>query len=317
MSYAVVAWRGWLVEVAEPSKGFGCEAMLNPEEQMNQINAKSTAWVGFVGIATATVLAAGTASAQTAAAPAAAAPAAAPVAAPAPPPPPPPAMAAHEGGLDRDMWIGHLGIGWLGTRQVPIGALAAGAPAIAQIGTPIIGARYWLNPNIGIDAGLGFFTSSGSQTVENAGVSVSTDKASQTSFVLHGGVPIALGLEGKHYSFQITPELDFGFSTGSSAPAAAPAPKSSLSGLMLQMGARAGAEIFFGFIGIPALSLEGSVGLFLSYQSAKVSTDAYVNAGGLGVPATSFKDSTLLIGTSAMNNPWQIFTSNVAARYYF
>jgi hypothetical protein len=226
------------------------------------------------------------------------------------------------------MWIGHLGIGWLGTRPVPIGTTvgagadpAAPAAPITQLNTPIIGVRYWLNQNIGIDGGLGFYMASGSNTTNVAGVETTTDKVSQTSFLLHGGVPIALGLEGKHFSFQITPEFDLGFSTGSAKPAPVPGaptpPATSLSGFMLQLGARAGAEVFFGFIGIPALSLEGSVGMYLATQSAKSSRDAYVGVGGVAVPAESYKDSTLLIGTSAMNSPWQIFTSNVAARYYF
>jgi hypothetical protein len=113
------------------------------------------------------------------------------------------------------MWIGHLGIGWLGTRQVPLGnavlaPAAVAAPGMDLINTPIVGVRYWLSPIIGIDGGLGFYSTSGSQTASAAGVSVSTDKVSQTTFVLHGGVPIALGLEGKHFSFQITPEFDIG-----------------------------------------------------------------------------------------------------------
>jgi hypothetical protein len=221
------------------------------------------------------------------------------------------------------MWIGHLGVGWLGTAPVPIGTAVAGAPvaAIAQINTPIVGVRYWLSPMIGIDGGLGFFMTSGS-TTQPAPVGT-TDKVSQMSFVLHGGVPIALGLEGKHFSFQITPEFNLGFASGSAKAAAVPGavtpPASSLSGLVFQMGARAGAEVFFGFIGIPALSLEGSVGLYLATQSAKSSRAAYADpvAPGGAVPEATYKDSTLLIGTSVMNNPWQIFTSNVAARYYF
>jgi hypothetical protein len=303
---------------------------------MHRNNAKSSAWIGILGAATATMLAAGPASAQGTTTEAsgsasaqmgvgAATPTAAPMAA-APAPAPVAAPDVAPGGLDRDMWIGHFGIGWLGTRAVPIGTAAAGVPgaAIAALNTPIIGGRYWLNSNLGIDAGLGFFMMSGSNTAPNPavpGADLTLDKQSQMSFVLHGGVPIALGLEGKHYSFQVTPELDIGFASGTNkpVPAVAPAvtpPDASLSGFMLQIGARAGAEIFFGFIGIPALSLEGSVGLYLATQSGSASRAAYTDAG-VAVPAVNYKDSTLLIGTSALNNPWQIFTSNVAARYYF
>jgi hypothetical protein len=119
-------------------------------------------------------------------------------------------------------------------------------------------------------------------------------------------VPIVLG-GSQHFSVQVTPELEVGFGSGSiKPPPGSMAPTTDLSGFLLQAGARAGAELYFGFIGVPQLSLDASVGLFLRSTSAKTS------AGN-----ASTKNSELLISTSAINNPWDIFRSNVAARYYF
>src|SRR3954451_25354251 len=51
-----------------------------------------------------------------------------------------PAAVTH-GGSDPDMWIGHMGCGWLGTVGVPVGNTAAQIQA-----TPTVGIRYWATP---------------------------------------------------------------------------------------------------------------------------------------------------------------------------
>src|SRR5262249_27076875 len=151
--------------------------------------------------------------------------------------------------------VGHMGVGWLGTTDVPVGVAVGNARP-----TPAVGIRYWATPMVGIDVGLGLYMNSGSQSVQGP-VTVTTDDDSFTTFLLHGGVPLALG-GSSHFSFQITPELDVGFGSGTHHNAA-PMPNTDRSGFMLQAGARAGAEVYFGFIGIPQLSLDASVGLFL------------------------------------------------------
>jgi hypothetical protein len=72
----------------------------------------------------------------------------------------------------------------------------------------------------------------------------------------------------------------------------------------LDLGARAGSEIHFGFMGIPQLSLQGSVGVRLNMNST---------SGDPGDNSTSHFDLATTVG----DNPWNIFTSNVAALYYF
>ena len=83
-----------------------------------------------------------------------------------------------------------------------------------------------------------------------------------------------------------------------------------LSGFYFDIGARAGAEIHFGFIGVPELSLQGTVGLALQRQSVSATTTV---AGA----ESSVSDGTTRIGTSLQAPPWAIFTNNIAAIYYF
>src|SRR5438309_6623027 len=97
--------------------------------------------------------------------------------------------AVVQAGSDHDMFIGHMGFGWYGTRGVPVGSgtLATGPTLQA---TPVVGVRYWATPMIGIDAGIGFITNSSSSTAQPTGMT--TDGPTSTSFILHGGVPLAL-----------------------------------------------------------------------------------------------------------------------------
>ena len=89
-------------------------------------------------------------------------------------------------------------------------------------------------------------------------------------------------------------------------PARRPTPPFYQESTQIEGGVRAGAEVFFGFIGIPQLSLEGSVGVFLSSSTGKVSS------GGASTRFSSF-----VLSTSSVAQPWDIFRKDIAARYYF
>lgn len=207
----------------------------------------------------------------------------------------PQAAQAVAGSSDHDAVVGRLAVGYLGRNGVNINAPAAFAPAI--IDAPVIGVRYWLSDMIGIDAGLGFGVTSGST---KDGMGVSTDQPSWHLFMIHGGVPLSLASAG-HFSFQVIPELNLGFAGASQTVGGM---DQSASGFHLDIGARAGSEIHFGFIGVPQLSLQGSVGLRMNMDSTSVDpTDAGT--------------SNFSLATTVGDNPWNIFTSNVAALYYF
>ncbi len=225
-------------------------------------------------------------------------------AAPAPTPPPAavvvaPAGAAvtvkesAEGGVDHDLFIHHIAVGYFGVSQLPVGLGGGGAPLI--VNAPVIGARYWATKMVGVDVGLGF----GYNTNSVGGATGSTDT---WGFALHGGLPLALA-DSKHFTFEVVPiEATVGF-TGGSTPSGGAGPSTSLKGFRLDVGARVGAELHFGFIGIPQLALEGSIGLYLQHESF-----------GTG---SAPSDQTTTFSTTVGSDPWAIFTDSISALYYF
>ncbi len=212
----------------------------------------------------------------------------APVAAPATAQPAPaqtgmtlPGAVPDAAGTDHALVAGHFGVGYLGLR----GLTLPGAGGNTTQDAPVVGVRYWLDPMMGIDAGLGLRFSGGSTGVPSYNI-----------FIAHFGVPLALA-GSKHFSFQVTPEANLGYGT---TDFGGPTTKD----FHLDLGARVGAEVQFGFIGIPELGLQGGIGAGLNYDHQSVS------GGGPSSHALAF-------GTSVGDNPWQIFTGNIAALYYF
>ena len=204
-------------------------------------------------------------------------------------------------------------ITWFGVGDVPIAAGGAGATR-QTLAVPAIGARYWLNDQLGIDAGLGIAQRSGSTETKAGGTTVTTDNPSSSAFWIHVGVPLALAHNG-NFTFLVTPELNYGSASGTikgtPAMGMTPAgPDTDLTGSRILAGARAGAEIHFGFMGLRRLSLEGSVGLFYDSQTWKSSS----TVNGTEVSA---KGTETILSTSSINQPWDFFRGNVAARYYF
>jgi hypothetical protein len=243
--------------------------------------------------------------APVAAAPVAVAPAAAPEA---------------QGQSDHDSVVGHLGVGYLGFTTIPFGALDPANlgndyPAAQVANAPVVGIRYWFSSAIGLDVGIGFTTTFGNNsTPDPAGGTgtVTTNATAPTAFAVHGGLPLAFA-SAKHFTFELIPELNFGYAQQSLIAGVAPATATlDLSGTHFDVGARVGAEIQFGFIGIPQLSLQGSVGLRADVNST--STKTTPDTAGAAISTSSSSRST--IGTTVGNNPWDIFRGNIYAIYY-
>lgn len=196
-------------------------------------------------------------------------------------------------GSDHDAVVGRFGIGFFGVSSIPIGDMSAtGGVTAYLVPAPTIGMRFWLSQLLAIEAGLGLGIGSSSED-DSQGNEVNTP--SRTAFALHGGVPLALA-SSKHFVFEVVPELNFGIATGSAGDI-------DLSGLLLELGARAGAEIHFGFMGLPQLALQGSIGVHFSLQSCSVGDNA--------------SRSDVRFGTDVYNSPWSIFSESVSAIYYF
>jgi hypothetical protein len=196
---------------------------------------------------------------------------------------------------DHSKVVGHLGASYFGQFDVPFGKLGTNAPA------QIVGVRYWTSDTMAFDIGLGFATVGGS----TKSGSTTVDNPSLFGLALMGGVPLTM-LSAKHYTFFIEPQLRFGYAQQSIKPPGG-GDETKNTGYRVVVGATAGAEIQFGFIGIPHLALDATIGLGADIASATSKTGAN--------PETT--SSTTGVGTAAFNSPWNIFNSNVAARYYF
>ena len=154
---------------------------------------------------------------------------------------------------------------------------------------------------MGVDVALGFGWQGGSS--EYAGTSI--DKDGVFGFVLQGGIPLALSTH-RHVSFQVIPMVDIAYGKQTITDPTGLGNDTDYSGFRVDVGARAGFELFFGFIGMPELALSATVGA--QFELRKYSAEQ----SGL-----SQSDTTLVFSTTVENNPWDIFAGNIAARYYF
>jgi len=223
----------------------------------------------------------------------------------------PPSVGGSAGGSgesDHQRVVGHLGVGWLGLMDVSVGAgdASVGVGASRSISAPIIGMRYWLSEGLGLDIGLGFGYSKVSGEGGMGAVSVSVIDESGFAFVLHGGIPLAI-YNDTHYKFLLIPEVNFAIGSYTILADIADNDQD-LSGLLFTLGGRIGAEIHFGFIDVPDLALQATVGLALAVASGSWETnfgDDFIDT------------SSLDVHTNIQPEPWDIFTGSIAAIYYF
>jgi hypothetical protein len=216
-----------------------------------------------------------------------------------------PQAGAVEGESDHDSMIGRLGVGYMGAFEVPLAAPGGQGPVFLP--APAVGIRYWLDQMIGLDVGLGIYTDGGNHT-EDPGASV--DKAGRTGVLVHAGVPLSLVSAG-HFSFQLVPELNIGYAQQTEELPGG-AGQDNRTGVGFEIGMRAGAEIQFGFIDIPQLSLQAGIGI--GYRTAQIKEERERT----GAPTTTSEDSTNVFATNVTGEPWDIFTGDVLrALYYF
>jgi hypothetical protein len=232
--------------------------------------------------------------------------------------PPPP---AKEEPPDHDTVVRRVGLGFIGISELPIStAVPVGTRddpglspndriIIRRVTAPTLGARIWLSKRVGIDAGIGLSYVGGSTTSELGETSAEIEKQSVFAFLLHAGLPVMIG-QISHMAFLVVPEATFGHARSSVAPLFkdnAP-PEAELTGSRLDLGVRAGAEVHFGFMGLPRLSLEAGIGLLFTTEWASASVDDQ-----------SISDVSTRLTTTSFSDPWDIFggVGNVSARYYF
>lgn len=197
------------------------------------------------------------------------------------------------GPTDHAAVVGKWGIGYLGFRTMALGGAGA-------VDAPVIGVRYWMDADMGLDVGLGISLATGSTSVDPGGMD--TDNPEPFVAIVHGGLPLALA-HSRHFTFEITPELNLGYAANTIE---GPMDDTKQRGLHVDLGARAGAEIQFGFLDMPELALQAGVGVGLAIDN----TSTEQGDAKTSTSRTSFT-------TSSGENPWQIFSTNLAAIYYF
>jgi hypothetical protein len=231
-----------------------------------------------------------------------------------------PAAAATPGTSDHAQMVGRLAVGYFGIATMGAGSnLTTGSgdtPYLVTGPAPVVGVRYWINPMIGIDAGLGMSIVGGTLQSDVPGAP-DVKRNSFTAFLIHGGVPLALA-SADHFTFEVIPEVNLGFGSAKddpNGPGTTPMTEGERkhSGFHFDLGARIGAEIHFGFIKLPQLSLIGSVGLRFDSDSGST-TDSQPPAPAADIKTSSSRSE---FHTTVGSNPWAIFTDNVAALYYF
>jgi hypothetical protein len=226
---------------------------------------------------------------------------------------------ATAGASDHDQVVGRLAATYFGITNVGAGANPALGPgayttpyAVAGF-APVVGIRYWVTGMLGIDAGVGLSIVGGSTNADAPPADpVDSDRDSFTAFVFHGGVPLALA-SSDHFVFEIIPEANIAIASAGDDTNGDADGDVSHSGFHFDVGARAGAEIHFGFMKIPQLALQASVGLRFDVDNGK-STDSTPAAPAGDV---ELKSSRTELHTTVQGAPWAIFTNNIAALYYF
>jgi len=207
---------------------------------------------------------------------------------------------------DAEKAMGHWGLTVFSPITFNFGAFG-GNPNTVSVYT--LGLRHWMGGAAGpfrawgVDVGFGLVLGRGKTTAPVAGVVTTTDLPSATGFGFHGGVPLAVR-HGKHVALVLVPEANLIF-----ASSTVPQPnntKTEWSGWAIKAGARGGLEIYFGFIGIPQLSMEATVSAAFSYSKQTSKTGPVENS------STSWRFTT-----ARENEPWSMFGGSVAAIYYF
>jgi hypothetical protein len=141
-------------------------------------------------------------------------------------------------------------------------------------------------------------------------MSVDADDPGPLVVMLHAGLPLALA-DSQHVVFGVVPELNVGYASHAVEGAIGGGmDEDTFSALHFDVGARAGAEIHFGFIDIPQLALQAGVGLAVAFDSTTTEDDQ-------GAVTATTDTSRTSVSTGVGDNPWNIFAANVAALYYF
>lgn len=217
--------------------------------------------------------------------------------------PPPPLVTTPSSHLEmsaRERQAGTLGVGLIGLSSFSttssdlaglgsLGGLAYSAPSV-----PLLGIRYWMKSSrMGIDVGVGAMVASNP--------TLSTSSSPGIQLHAHVGLPIAIA-SGVNVIALIAPELRVGLKSVSVNSSLSGA-ETNQTGSLLELGVRGGLELYFGFIGVPELSLEASF---------RVAAAREAFTSGSSQQSEKFRFSTSLAGDA-----FSLLASSLALKYYF
>jgi len=234
---------------------------------------------------------------------------------------------ADRGESDHDGHVGRIALGFLGTRFAPATrphptegvVLSPEGNATVhieadEVTVPLFGLRYWINDTVGAELAFGFNVAGGDETVESPNpdptLSVTTERAlpSTRAFCGRLGVPLSV-YSATHFNFMLTPELAIGYSSSTledfEVSTTGEPLDLQLSGFMFGVGGQVGAELSFGFIDVPQLSIQSAWGV--RFESRR-------RVGRIGDAETVQTETAF--GTSWYGDPWDIFTGSFGLLYY-
>jgi hypothetical protein len=227
---------------------------------------------------------------------------------------------------------GRFGVGYFGTASNPsvsvfglgglggLGALSVTSNTL----TPLFGVRYWSPLPIGPLQSLGFelavgIASSRSTLESQAGpMAVLIQTPSVLTYATHAAVVLPL-VSTENVIISLAPEFRYANSTSTprqiATPLGAPLqPRASVSESS-SVSIRAAAEFFFGFIGLPNLSLEAMFRVSAIWTN--LSADVFLDSVLSSTMSNFVAREGFNVNTSFVNGPVEILTSSVTAKYYF
>lgn len=220
---------------------------------------------------------------------------------------------------DHQVVTGHWGLRYFGA--TPLASLAATGTGAASSSVQTIGARYWLNGGLGIEAGLalGFSSGSTTSTVSTGGMTTTTSSDVPNFFGIgvQIGLPIMLA-EAKHVAIHLDPylALHYGHSAITTGDASMTNDRS-LNAFQLLLGANATAELQFGFLGVPQLGLQASIGFGIQFRNNSLTETVTRNSG----PRTDTTTSQSSFGLGTTVGPGyglaDIISGSLSAVWYF
>jgi hypothetical protein len=205
---------------------------------------------------------------------------------------------------DHQRIVGRVAVGFLGVTGVPVpGTDEDDDGTESTISAPTLGIRYWFNEGLGLDAGLGLGLDTAGGTSTTASTEDDLPGTSLFGLALHLGLPISPWATG-HYNAVLIPEINFGFATGSEDGGPGTADDVSLTGLLFQVGLRAGAEFHLEVLDVPQATIQLTIGLGLAVEVRDLETGN--GATGRSITALHLRTNLRDLG-SALASGIQVF----------